>query len=868
MKKYLLAITSVCCLICASAQELSFFLPKGNFSYDPNIPTPKHFFGHEIGEQHITYDMASVYLKLLSEKSDRVKAEDRGRTYQYRPILFLYISAPKNMNNLEQIRQNHLKLCDYKESDKVNVSESPVVTWLGYSIHGNEASGVNASIAVAYFLAAAQGAEVERILNNSVIIMQPGTNPDGIQRFATWVNNARSFTPVKDPNSREFREPAPGSRTNHYWFDLNRDWITVQHPESYYRADVLYEWHPTLFSDFHEQGTTSGMFFSPGIKTSQNPTLPKENFDMMEKIAKHFHNKYLSEIGSLTFTKETFDTWFPGTGDVLPGLLGGVSFLFEQTSARGHIQERNGVTVRFSDAIRNQAYGSYSTIQAAVDMREELLDYQRNAYKGAQKEAAAATIKGYVFGNPQNKSFDIEFFHILKTNNINVYKLNRNVSVSGKNFSSADSYIVPCDQQEIRMIRTIFESKHHFVDSVFYDVTTWNVPLAFSMNWGEVTSTSGLVGEKVERIAPSSFDAPAVATFAYLCELKDFYAYPFLYRLLSEEVKVRVGDAQFKMTIDDKVCEFDYGTLMIPVNGQKFDKERLHRLITEAAKGVPVEVFALHHGMGEPIDLGSPRFREITLPKIALIWGQGASTDGIGSIWHLLDHRMKVPATLLEYTLVSSASVDLSSYNVIVVSGNVRFDKAATDRLKAWTEQRTNTIIAVGQAYRILNEAGVANINTQKRAENENKATYLDFFNRSEMAMNDPNASISGVILESYLDTSHPIAYGMGANSINTMKNSVNIFSKPTGRYMSPVYYQKSPLLSGCITAKNLALLAETPCILASRNAIYFADDPCFRAHWFGSMRLLLNSFFFRELMPSEKVETVSGEKETPKTDS
>ena len=855
MKKHLLTILSVCCSLSAYTQDLSYFLPSGDFSYNQNIPTPKQFFGHEIAEQHVTYDMAAAYMKLLAEKSDRIEAQERGRTYQYRPILFLYISSPSNLGNLEDIRSNNLKLCDYRESDKLNVQDMPVVTWLSYSIHGNEASGINASLAVAYFLAAAQGSQIDSILNNSVIIMQPGANPDGIQRFATWVNNARSFTPVKDPNSREFREPAPGSRTNHYWFDLNRDWIMVQQPESYYRAQVLYEWHPTLFCDFHEQGTTSGMYFSPGIETSQNLVIPKENFDFTRRIAEQYHNKYLSSIGSLTFSKETFDTWFPGTGDVLPSLLGAINYLFEQTSARGHIQERNGVTIRFADAVRNQAYGSYSTINAGVDLKEELLNFQRKAYKDAQQEAAKATVKGYVFGNPENRSLDIELYRILETNNIDVYKLSKDVTVTGKTFQSTSSYIVPCEQQEYRMVRTIFETHHTFVDSIFYDVSTWTVPLAFSMNYAELNSTAGLIGEKVEQIEASSFEAPPVSDFAYLFELKDFYSYKFLYRLLAESIQVRVGDTPFKIEVNGKQRDFNYGTVMIPVSGQRFDKQQLHRLVAEAAKDVPIEALSVGNGWGNPIDLGSPRFKVVTLPKIALLWGQGASTDGVGAIWHLLDQRMKMPATLLEYSLVGS--VDLSQYNVIVICGNFRFEASAIDKLKVWAENGTNTIIGIGQAFRTLNEIGVTNINTLKRAERAISSTYLDLSTRIDT---DPNASISGVILESYMDKSHPIAYGIGANAINTIKTSTNIFSKPTGKYMSPAYYKKSPLLSGGMTAKNLELLSETPSVLASRNAIYFADDPCYRAHWFGSMRLLMNSFFFRELMPTEKIETAANE--------
>jgi hypothetical protein len=843
--------------VCAYAQDLSHFLPVGNYAYDPSIPTPASFFGHEIGAQHITYDLATAYLKSIAQKSERVIFEDRGRTYQYRPILFLYISSPQNLANLEQIRIDHQKLCDHRESHKLDVQKMPIITWLGYSVHGNEASGINASIAVAYFLAAAQGPEIERILTNSVIIIQPGTNPDGIQRFTTWVNNNRSFTAVKDPNSREFREPNPGSRGNHYWFDLNRDWVTNNQPESFYRSQLFYEWHPTLQADFHEHGNTSGMFFSPGIKTSHNPDMPKESYNFMSMIAKQFHSKYLTDIGSVTYSKESYDGWFTGCGDALPHLLGGVSFLFEQTSSRGHIQElSNGVTLRFADAVRNQAVGSYSTIQAGVEMKDELLDYQRRAYKEAQLESAKSPIKAYVFSNPENKSLDVEFFRILNANNINVHQLNRDITIGGKTFHKADSYIVPCDQQEYRVINTIFRTDYTYVDSTFYGVSTWTIPLAFSMNYQALlSSTAGFIGEKVTHIEPSSFAAPPLSDYAYLFEIKDFYSYKFLYLLLEKGIKVRVTDTPIKIEVNGTAQQFGYGTLIIPRSVQTISNDQLHRSIVEAAKGIPVEVFAVNTNRGDPIDLGSPRFKEINIPKIALICGQGAASDGIGAIWHLLDQRMAMPATLLESTLLGNAHINLNKYNVMVFFGNFSFDPPVVEKLQVWAKNKGNTIIGIGPAFKLLNEIDVANIHTQKGAENANNATYLNF---SEITEIDPNSIISGVILESYLDPSHPIAYGIGTNTINTFKTQATIFSKPTGKFMAPAYYQKSPWLSGCITAKNIQMLSETPSVLASKNVIYFADDPCFRAHWFGSTRLLLNSFFFRELMPTQKIETLS----------
>ena len=841
------------CFLSAYSQDLTYFLPQGDFVYNEDIPTPKAFFGHELGEQHATYDMTVSYMRLLAEKSDRIRVEERGRTYQYRPLQFLYISTPGNLDKLEDIRLDHLKLCDAKVSDKLAIHEMPVVIWLGYSIHGNEASGINASLAVAYFLAAAKGPEIDRILSNAVIVMQPGTNPDGIQRFASWVNSARSFTPVKDPNTREFREPAPNSRTNHYWFDLNRDWFTVQHPESYYRAQIFYEWHPTLLADHHEHNNINGMFFSPGIPTSHNPVIPKDNLDFIIKIAQQYHSKFLNSIGTLTFSKEIYDGWYPGKGGVMPDLLGGVGFLFEQPSSRGHIQERNKVTIKFADAIRNQAYGSYSIINAGVDMKDELLNYQRKSYKEAQQASSTATVKAYVFGNPENKSLDVELFRMLKSNHIDVYKLNKQVTVSGKTFQSDDSYIVPCEQQEYRMVRTIFEKHHTFVDSVFYDISTWTVPLAFSMNYGELNATAGLIGEKVEQIVPSQYEAPRTSNFAYLFEVKDFYAYRFLYRLLALEIKVRAGDTPFQQTIDGQLRNFGYGTLMIPVNNQKYNKEDLYRIIVETAKDIPVEVVAAYTGWADPFDLGSQHFKEISLPKIALIWDQGASSDGVGAVWHLLDQRMKIPATLLENTLIDNANVDLMQYNLIVLCDNIRLSRQAIDKLKAWVNNGSNTIVGIGRAYQCLNELDLASIHTLGSAKNVNPSTYLDYSTKTDI---DPNSVISGVILESYLDKSHPVAYGINANTINTIKTDTVIISIPEGKYMCPANYKKSPLLSGCITTKNLKILAETPSILASRKAIYFVDDPCFRAYWFGSMRLLLNSFFFRELMPAEKIKT------------
>jgi len=282
------------------------------------------------------------------------------------------------------------------------------------------------------------------------------------------------------------------------------------------------------------------------------------------------------------------------------------------------------------------------------------------------------------------------------------------------------------------------------------------------------------------------------------------------------------------------------------------NSEELYECVCECSKEVPVNIIASDTGVGENIDLGSSRFKYISIPKIALVWGDGAMHDGVGEIWHLLDQRFKIPATLIQST--SIGNLNLSKYNIIVLYGNFNFDKAAQDKLKVWTASEDNTVIAIDKAYKNLNELNVASIDMLKRASNpKEKITYAKMSDNKEV---DPNSIIAGVILESDLDRSNPLGYGINSDVMYTYRETTNILSKPSSPNISPVHYKKAPLVSGCITKKNLAVLAETPCVLASKRAIYFTDDPCFRAYWFGSERLLLNAFFFRELLPAEKIAT------------
>jgi len=366
-----------------SQVDLSYYLPQ-NISYNQNIPTPKSVIGHEVGEWHITHDKLVQYMYALASASDRITIENRGSSFEGRPILLLTITSPKNHQQLEQIREAHIAST---ESNSVDTSNMPIVVYQGFSIHGNEPSGSNASLLAAYYLAAAEGDYITDLLDHTVILFDPSFNPDGLQRFAYWANTNKSINLNADPNDREYNEVWPRGRTNHYWFDLNRDWLPVQMPESRARIETYHKWLPNILTDHHEMGTNSTFFFQPGVQSRTNPLTPKRNQELTKLIG-NYHAKALDKIGSLYFTEENYDDFYYGKGSTFPDINGGIGILFEQASSRGHIQETDNGIMTFAFTVRNQFTTALSTLEAAKTMREEILTYQHDFYKNARLEGA------------------------------------------------------------------------------------------------------------------------------------------------------------------------------------------------------------------------------------------------------------------------------------------------------------------------------------------------------------------------------------------------------------------------------------------------------------------------------------------------
>lgn len=441
-------------------KDLSYYLPN-NVIYNQNIPTPKSVIGHEVGEWHVTHDKLVMYMRALAAASNRITIEEIGVTHEGRPQLILTITHPGNHAGIDKIRTDHVWLTYPNESDKFDIKKMPAIMYMGFSIHGNEPSGSNASLAVAYYLAAAQGPEIESALRNTVILLDPSFNPDGLNRFATWANMHKSKNINPDSNDREYDEVWPGGRTNHYWFDLNRDWLPVQQPESKNRIAKFHLWKPNVLTDHHEMGTNSTFFFQPGVPARTHPLTPKENQELTEKIGES-HAEALDKIGSLYYTKEGYDDFYYGKGSTFPDINGGVGILFEQASSRGHAQESNNGILEFPFTIKNQFTAALSTWKATVEMREELLDYQRDFYKKALREADNDDIKAYIFKAEKDPARSYHLAEILNHQEIDFYRPARDLKFNEEEYTPENSYIIPLKQRNYKLVKGMFEKRTTF----------------------------------------------------------------------------------------------------------------------------------------------------------------------------------------------------------------------------------------------------------------------------------------------------------------------------------------------------------------------------------------------------------------------
>lgn len=812
--------------------DLSYYLP--DIQYDSSIPTPAEILGHEVGQWHVSHDKLVYYMRALAEASDRITIKQTGVTYEDRPLLLLTITSTENHANLENIRKQHLSLTDAKASSKLNTSEMPAVLYQGFSIHGNESSGSNAALLTAYYLAAGQSQEVKDILNKTIILFDPSYNPDGLNRFASWANRYKSDVLMADPQNIEQNEVWPRGRTNHYGFDMNRDWLYVQLRESQARLKSFYMWRPNVLTDHHEMGSNSTFFFQPGHPMRVHPLTPAKNQKLTSDLAK-FHASILDEDQQLYYTKDRFDDFYYGKGSTMPDINGSVGILFEQASARSHAIETQHGVLPFEQTVRNQFLTTLSTLRGVNQHRKELLDYQRQFFLDADKQAKRSGRKAYIIGDDRDPARLAEMVRILNTHQIKVYKPTGNQNISGRTYSPVQSIVVPHNQQQHRILKAIFDKRSTYKDSIFYDVSTFTLPDLLNLPYktasvsrmGDLISDASMIGHSTEN--PSS-------SYAYIISPTDYYAPWALYKLLSNDIKVKVAQQPFS----HKGKEYPYGTLLIPIGIQQINDVKIEKLIGEiTAKGIMVE--GIETGDTKGVSLGGNSFSTVNKPSIAMVVGDGVNSYDPGEMWFLLDQRQRIPITMIKKSMMSR--VQLNRYNVLILpKGN--YNGMNVDVVKTWLKADKNTLIAFGSANQWLIK---------------NKLTHVKMVvSKSHDAKNIGYAGIGswtggqvtgGALVQTKIDVSHPLCYGLTRSYLPVFKRGNMVFEPAEVSYENPIMVSKKSLLSGYISEENQAKFSEKSLLQVSKigrgQVISFTDNPNFRAFTWGTQKLFYNSLFY-----------------------
>ena len=830
-------LISILFLFCANLfsqnlnQNLDYYFSELNFIADENIPTPHEILGFNVGEWHVSHDKLLSYMFELEEASDRVKLEKTGKTYEGRDLVVLIITSEKNHNNIDNIIKQRSKVYE-NEKDLKN---KKIVVYQGFSIHGNESSGSNASLLYAYYLASAKGDFINNILENSVIIIDPSMNPDGLQRFSGWVNSHRNMNLTSDSNDREYNEVWPGGRTNHYWFDLNRDWLPAQLPESQSRLKTFYKWMPNILTDHHEMGTNATYFFQPGVPSRTHPLTPEMNQILTKKISKYFAED-LDNIGSLYFSGERFDDFYYGKGSTFPDINGSIGILFEQASSRGHFQESENGILTFPFTIKNQLTTSISTIKAALDLKDEIIKYQNNFYDSSQKKNNHND-EYLIFGNEKDKYRTKKLAEILLRHQIDIYESEVDILDKDKIYKSGYSYLVPKNQKQINLINAMFESRTKFNDSIFYDVSAWTLPHAFNLDY----NLNFIYKKELKKIDEIDFSVDfnlEPSNYAYLIEWHEYLTPKALNMLLEKNIRVKVATQQFNV----KGVKYDYGTLMIPVLGN--DAENLHKNMIKISDECKLIVNTVNTGLTLGPDLGSNSFKTINKKNIAILIGDGISAYDAGEIWHLLDTRYDIAISKIQLSTILKSN--LSKYTTLIIPSSEIISNEIIKKITDWTKNG-GTLITYKNSIDWLQSANIIDFNIIEQEISANDISYEDADNFYDAQ------KIGGAIFQTKLDLTHPINFGFTDEFMPIFRNST-IFLKPdNNKYKTPIRYTENPLLSGYISQNNLKTLKNTTPIkitgFGDGKIIYLTDNTNFRAFWYGTNKILMNAIFFADII-------------------
>ncbi len=862
--------TLALCLLAQSAQaQIDLNAPRFAFSpevvYNPDIPSPSQFLGYELGEHFSIYADVVAYLKALDAASDRIAMHEYGRTYEGRPLHYLVITTPENHARLDEIRQNNLRLASGEALSDADaealIAAQPVLPWLSYNVHGNEPSSTEAVMQVAYRLAAATDDATRDLLAHAVVLLDPCLNPDGRDRYVYWYRSMASHVVNPNAGDLEHDEPWPGGRTNHYWFDLNRDWVWLVHPESQGRLATYNTWMPQVHMDYHEQSFNANYFTMPG-QPPRNLNLPADYERWTDAFGRA--NARAFDANRINYhTRESFDFFYPGYGSSYPSVMGAIGMLSEQGGhSRGGraVETNDGYVLTFRQRIFDHYTTSLATIRTSVENREALLHYFRDFFlPSGDKNAASA----YLLPDDDGNGYTYDVVGMLLDHGVRVERTDRSFTVrdahgyrDGSTKSrtfEAGTFVIPADQPRHVFLHTIMQRQMAIEDSVMYDMATWSVPLAYNLDAAWTTSAPKVptspISESPE--SPSGVENPQ-AQYAFAIDWRQRHAPRALSALWAAGYRVRSARKAF----DDGVHDFGRGSLIVLLGHNRERLERAPADMARIARETGVTIIGMDSGrMTTGIDLASNDSRPVNKPRVAMLVDPPFSSYTAGQIWFLFDRWTGLGIDRIRARRLPD--LKLSDYDVLVLPGAgdlaSTIDSTQVDRLKAWVRDG-GTLVGTERSALFLTEqkSGLTEVSMVEKEddedEEENEAPTTTAYT-TYAARDDSTglARIPGSAFLGILDTTDPLAFGL-PDHLYSLRFSTDAL-EPSEDFRTVGYYAKDPeavLVSGYASEKNRRKLAGKAFAgvtsMGRGRVVFLVDNTQYRMFWVGPARMMQNA--------------------------
>ena len=817
--------------------------------YGQDIMSPTEFIGEKYGKQFSPHHRLVDYFQHVDEASPKVKLIQYGETNEGRPLYIAIVTSEKNHKNLEDIRLTNLQNIGMTDQAPKTTIEKSIV-WLSYSVHGNEAGGSESSMNVIYQLTGAD-AEINGWLDETIVIIDPSLNPDGYSRYSHWVKGSSGKKLHPELTDVEHMEPWPGGRVNHYLFDLNRDWAWQTQVETQQRIIQYNRWMPHVHADLHEMGFDDHYYFAPAAEP-YHKTITDWQREFQFDVGRN-HAKYFDEKGWLYFTREIFDLLYPSYGDTYPIFNGSIGMTYEQA---GHgmsgrsIRLGNGKDLILQDRIDHHTTTSLSTIEVTANNRADVVENFKNYFQQSVKNPVGE-FKYYVV---KKGELTDEFTELLDKNAIEFSYIDESANVNGYSFFSGNNQksntsqgdiFISAYQPKSTLLQVFMEERPVLADSVTYDITSWNIPLAYQLNAFGFTSNPNL---KLTKTKPNTLTKAEVGSYGTAIKWNNnFDAKIFLSRALQAGINVK--SAQKPIDLGD--VKLQRGDLII-LNFDQKDYTNVKAEIQRLAFELDLEISPIKSGFAvSGSDLGGSGLTRIELPKVLTFFGNGVHANAYGQVWNYFENIIEYPISRVNINNFSG--VDMTEFNTIILpDGYYSLSTEQNEQLSTWVENGGKLIAVAGGLRNLKNDKFQLGASTDQDAKDK---LELD---RKEQKKRDRKrayegaerrsiaGSIPGAIFRTDIDPTHPLCYGM--TSYFTLKNSSTRYPLLEGDSFNPVRIPSDYTSYGFIGSQIKNNFDDTFVFSVQSKGggkvIYMVDNPLFRAFWKSGEIIFANALF------------------------